>query len=60
MLTTVELTEEGPDRTRVKVTWETYGKVTPDELATFIQGRAGMTQGWTGSLDKLESYLVSA
>ena len=25
MLTTVELTAEGPDRTRVTVTWEPYG-----------------------------------
>jgi uncharacterized protein YndB with AHSA1/START domain len=57
MLTTVELTEEGPDQTRVTITWEPTGDVSKEELATFIQGRAGMTQGWTGSLDKLEAYL---
>jgi len=60
MLTVVELTEEGPDQTRVTVTWEPHGKATPEELATFIQGRSGMTQGWTGSFDKLEAYLPSA
>lgn len=57
MLTTVELTEEAPGRTRVTVTWEPYGTTTPEELAVFVQSRAGMTLGWTGSFDKLETYL---
>jgi uncharacterized protein YndB with AHSA1/START domain len=57
MLTTVTLTEEGPDRTRVTVTWELQGSVTREELETFIKGKGGMTQGWTGSFDKLEGYL---
>ena len=59
MLTTVELAEEGPDRTRVTVTWETHGDTSREELATFIKGRAGMAQGWTGSFDKLEALLAS-
>lgn len=57
MLTTVTLTEESPGKTRVTICWETHGSVTPIELETFVKGRAGMTQGWTGSLDKLEDYL---
>ncbi|CAN5325008.1 hypothetical protein BH11PSE11_BH11PSE11_29000 [soil metagenome] len=57
MLTTVKLTAEGPDQTRVTVTWETYGNVTQEELECFINARGGMTQGWTGSFDKLEAYL---
>lgn len=57
MLTTVQLTPEGPDQTRVTVTWEPYGATTPEELATFIQARGGMTMGWTGSFDKLDTYL---
>jgi uncharacterized protein YndB with AHSA1/START domain len=57
MLTTVKLTEEGPDRTRVTVTWEPHGAVTREELETFVNAKAGMTQGWTGSFDKLEAYL---
>jgi uncharacterized protein YndB with AHSA1/START domain len=57
MLTVVTLTEEGPDRTRVTVEWEPHGPTTPEELATFINARAGMTQGWTGSFDKLEALL---
>ena len=59
MKTTVLLTEEGPDRTRVTVTWEVDGQATADELDTFIQARGGMTQGWTGSFDKLEELFTS-
>src|SRR5262245_34101344 len=58
MLTTVEFAAEGEGRTRVTVTWRTHGPVTPEELETFIKGRAGMTQGWTGSFDKLEQHLA--
>jgi uncharacterized protein YndB with AHSA1/START domain len=57
MLTTVDLAAEGAEQTRVTVTWEPYGSTTPEELETFIKEKSGMTQGWTGSFDKLESYL---
>jgi uncharacterized protein YndB with AHSA1/START domain len=57
MLTTVELTEEGPDQTRVTLTWEPYGSIKSEELETFIKERGGMTQGWTGSFDKLDEHL---
>ncbi len=60
MLSTVILSAEGPEQTRVTITWECYGDTTPEELATFVQERGGMTQGWTGSFDKLEAYLSSA
>ena len=59
MLTMVTLTAEGPDRTRVTITWDPTGATTREELETFIRGRGGMTQGWTGSFDKLENYLES-
>ena len=58
MLTSVKLSEEAPDRTRVTVTWEPYGNATPEEIATFAAAKAGMTQGWTGSFDKLEQILA--
>jgi uncharacterized protein YndB with AHSA1/START domain len=58
MLTTVVFSEESPGRTRVTVTWEPQGDVSRDELATFIKEKSGMTQGWTGSFDKLEAYLA--
>jgi uncharacterized protein YndB with AHSA1/START domain len=57
MLTTVTLAEEGPEKTRITVEWQPYGSVTPAELEVFINSRGGMTQGWTGSFDKLEKYL---
>lgn len=60
MLTTVTLSEEGPDQTRVTVEWEPYGPCTPEELDTFLKARGGMTMGWTGSFDKLDSYLCSS
>ncbi|MEZ0392137.1 MAG: SRPBCC family protein [Pseudobdellovibrionaceae bacterium] len=59
MLTTVALTQEGNDKTRVTITWEVYGDATPEEIETFVKSRAGMTQGWTGSFDKLEDYLTN-
>jgi uncharacterized protein YndB with AHSA1/START domain len=58
MLTVVELTAEGADQTRVTVTWEPHGEATREELETFIKARSGMTQGWTGSFDKLEAHLA--
>jgi uncharacterized protein YndB with AHSA1/START domain len=58
MLTTITLTEEAPERTRVTVEWEPVGKLSAEELETFIKGRAGMTGGWTGSFDKLEAYVA--
>lgn len=57
MLTTVNLTAEGSNQTRVTVTWEPHGATTPQELETFIRAKGGMTQGWTGSFDKLDEYL---
>lgn len=57
MKTHVTFTEESPARTRVTVMWEVIGKATKEEMDTFINGRAGMTQGWTGSFDKLDAYL---
>jgi uncharacterized protein YndB with AHSA1/START domain len=58
LLTTVELTEEASDRTRVTVTSEPHGATTREELDVFIQSKTGMTQGWTGSFDKLDAYLL--
>ena len=58
MLTTVNMTSEDEEHTRVTVTWELTDAATPEELATFIEMRASMTGGWTGSFDKLEDYLL--
>jgi uncharacterized protein YndB with AHSA1/START domain len=58
MLTKVKLSAEGPDNTRVTITWQCYGATSKEELDTFINAKAGMTQGWTGSFDKLDDYLA--
>lgn len=60
MLTRVVFEEESGDRTRVTVIWEVYGSATPEEVATFINGRSGMTQGWGGSFDRLDEYVASS
>ncbi|MBX3032880.1 MAG: SRPBCC domain-containing protein [Bdellovibrionaceae bacterium] len=57
MLTKVLLTKEGDDQTRVTLTWEPQGKVSAAELKAFVEMRGSMTQGWTGSFDKLEALL---
>ncbi|MFL6707839.1 MAG: SRPBCC family protein [Massilia sp.] len=58
MRSVVELFAEGPDRTRVKVSWEVVGEASAEEMATFTSSRAGMTMGWRGSFDKLDAYLA--
>lgn len=60
MLRIVELNEEGKNSTRVTVTWEVYGEATALERETFNKSKTGMTQGWTGSFDKLDEYLTKA
>jgi uncharacterized protein YndB with AHSA1/START domain len=57
MLTVVQLTAESNSRTRVTITWQPHGAVTAEELDTFVKAKGGMTQGWTGSFDQLETYL---
>ncbi len=57
MLTTVLFEAEGPSRTRVSVRWEVHGSASAAERDCFHQAKGGMTQGWTGSFDKLEGYL---
>ena len=58
MINIVTLTEEGSDLTRVTIQTEASGTVAADELKAFIDERAGMTQGWTGSFDKLDEHLT--
>lgn len=57
MLSCISLTDEGDGETRVTVTWAPYGNVSAEQVKAFIDLRAGMTMGWTGSFDKLEELL---
>jgi uncharacterized protein YndB with AHSA1/START domain len=54
--TTVSLTEEAPDRTRVTVTTEPVER-SPSQLAVFISERPDRTLTWTRSFDALEALL---
>lgn len=58
MLTHVTFLATEDGKTLVTVHWEVVGDATADEIQTFVAGRAGMTGGWTGSFDKLETYLA--
>lgn len=60
MKTTVLLTPEGASQTRVTVRWDVYGAATPEEVAAFVAEKGGMTQGWTGSFDKLDAHLSTS
>ena len=52
--------EEMPDgKTRFTVNWRPHN-ATDDERATFDAGHASMTGGWSGTIDKLEAYLVKS
>ncbi len=52
--------EEGPSQTRVTVRFDIDGTTTPEEVATFVAERAGMTRGWNGSFDALDTLLAGA
>lgn len=58
MLTTIRFFAETGETTRVEITWIVDGAATDIECKTFHDAKAGMTQGWTGSFDKLEQYLA--
>jgi uncharacterized protein YndB with AHSA1/START domain len=54
----VQLTSEGPTQTRVTIRTSIDRRATPPEVSAFVAERGGMTQGWTGSFDKLEALLT--
>jgi uncharacterized protein YndB with AHSA1/START domain len=56
-LSTFTFTEKAGSTT-VTVHWTPLNP-TPREREIFIAGRDSMTGGWTGTLDKLDSYLAS-
>lgn len=60
MLTTVEFSEDGPEYTRVTITWKPQGPVTEEELQVFIKMKPAMMQAWASSFEKLEAYLEKA
>jgi uncharacterized protein YndB with AHSA1/START domain len=57
MLSTFTFTEEG-GRTTLTIRWSPLNP-TAEEQRTFDEGRESMRQGWTGTLDRLETYLAT-
>ena len=57
MLTTITLSEEEKNRTRLTLEWEISGDANELEIKTFVDGKKGMSQGWSGSFQKLDEYL---
>ena len=49
----------GNNTTRMTVEWTPF-EASEEEVAMFESARAGMDQGWKGTLDKLEEYLEAA
>jgi len=56
-LTSVTFTEEEAAITRITLKSEIVDNHTSAELEAFMSARGSMTQGWNGSLDKLEMHL---
>ncbi|HQV52315.1 MAG: SRPBCC domain-containing protein [Flavobacteriales bacterium] len=48
----------GNDQTRMTVEWTPHDP-SAEEVATFDGARAGMDQGWKGTFDNLEAYLMA-
>jgi uncharacterized protein YndB with AHSA1/START domain len=57
VVTVFDFIPEGPNQTRLKIVW-TNARVSDEEAKTFANAHGGMTQGWTGSLDKLYAYVL--
>ena len=56
MQTIYTFDEEPGGKSRFTVRWSPY-EPTADEQAVFDAGHESMNMGWTGTLDKLETYL---
>jgi uncharacterized protein YndB with AHSA1/START domain len=60
MLTQVTFAAQSHELTRVTLKWEPYGDISAEELACFTGARAGMTQGWYGTFDRLEAFIAES
>lgn len=57
MLTTILFEEVHKTKTKIILTWEPQD-ASQEELETFENAKAGMSQGWGGTFELLESYLA--
>lgn len=56
MRTQIDLIQENAQVSRLTLRW-TPEEATHEDILQFVNERSGMTQGWTGSFDKLEALL---
>lgn len=56
MFTTLLFKEECKNKTKLTLTWIPID-ASEEEMKTFVHATAGMTQGWNGTFESLESYL---
>jgi uncharacterized protein YndB with AHSA1/START domain len=59
LLSTFTFEEAGPGKTKFTIRWSPYN-ATAEERKTFDAGQASMNQGWSGTLEQLETYLTTA
>ena len=59
LLTTVTLEASPGGKTKVTLRWSPHN-ATAEEIKTFDAARNGMTQGWSGSFERLTAYLTDA
>jgi uncharacterized protein YndB with AHSA1/START domain len=57
MTTIMDMMSEGESQSRLRITWLNT-RIVEAETNTFQGAHAGMTQGWTGSLDMLQKHLA--
>jgi uncharacterized protein YndB with AHSA1/START domain len=57
LLSTFVFEDVGTDRTKVTISWIPINE-SDAERKRFDEGRASMTQGWTGTLEQLAHYLA--
>jgi uncharacterized protein YndB with AHSA1/START domain len=59
MLTTVTFEDAPGGKTKVTLRWSPIN-ATAQEQQTFDAARDGMTQGWSGTFERLDAYLAAA
>jgi uncharacterized protein YndB with AHSA1/START domain len=59
MLSVFTFEEQPGDKTKFTVRWSPHN-ATDEERKTFDAGHASMNQGWSGTMEKFETYLAKA
>ncbi len=59
IFSTVRFANAGPGKTEITVRWVPY-EATESERKVFEDGKDSMTAGWSGTFERLDSYLATA